>query len=910
MEYRTTLNLPKTSFSMKANLAANEPKVLERWKQIQELVRARNKGRKKYILHDGPPYANGTIHLGHALNKILKDIVVKYKLMRGFDAPFVPGWDCHGLPVELKLLEQMKAKKDEVDQKKFRRKARDFALNFVDIQREDFIRLGVWADWQNPYLTLNPRYESRILEVLARLTAAGYVYRGLRPVNWCIDCATALAEAEVEYQDKTSDSIFVRFRLKDNPFADIQGDLDVVVWTTTPWTLISNVAVALHPELDYLLVKSASGQFIVAEALADRLKEKFLGDLEVVRRLKGKALEGKTCHHPFLEREADLILADFVSAEEGSGCVHIAPGHGEDDFNAAKAYGLDIIMPVDNKGFFKDAGEYSGENVKGINQKLIAKMKEMNTLLLNEKITHSYPHCWRCKSPLLFRTTEQWFLSVDHKDLRKRLLATIEKVRWVPAQGKERIAAMVAGRPDWCLSRQRLWGVPIPALKCRDCEKVSLDPGLITNLAAVVEKEGSDCWFDIALERIIPERLKCDCGSRNFEKEFDILDVWFESGASFYSVLKDNPDLQFPADLYLEGSDQHRGWFQVSLIPSVALEDTAPFKAVLTHGFTVDADGRKMSKSMGNVIAPQEVMGKYGAEILRLWVSYGDYSDDIRVSETIIKQLVDAYRKIRNTIRFIIGNLCDFDPQRDRLDKDALLELDRVVLARAARLLEEVESDYDNFLFYKVYQKLYDFCNITLSSFYLDILKDRLYTFPSNSPARRSAQTVLWYLLQLLIKALAPLLSFTAEEAYGHLVLAETKKEESVFLSAWPDLARFKDPALEEKFEPFFSLREEVLKQLEQARALGQIGSSLDAQVTISVPEASFELFDGYKDLLGEIFIVSGLIITKAEKRTISVGKASGAKCARCWNYRESVGKQADFADVCLRCAEALRQRV
>ncbi|MBN2120792.1 MAG: isoleucine--tRNA ligase [Candidatus Omnitrophica bacterium] len=906
MDYRNTLNLPKTSFSMKANLSQNEPKILDKWKSLAG--ESRPKTGKKYILHDGPPYANGSIHLGHALNKILKDIIVKYKTLRGFDAPFVPGWDCHGLPVELKLLEELKVKKDEVDQKEFRRKARDFALKYVDIQRKDFIRLGIWADWQNPYLTLNPRYEARVLEVLAKLNEKGYIYRGLRPVNWCIECTTALAEAEVEYQDKVSDSIYVRFRLKPDTFEDIKGDIDILVWTTTPWTLISNVAIAVHPDLDYLLIDSELGLLICAESLLESLKSKFLPDkVKVVKRFKGKNLEGKIARHPFIERDSKVILADFVSHLEGSGCVHIAPGHGEEDFNIGKVYKLDIIMPLDNKGFFKDVGVYSGLNVRDINDVLIGKMKKEKTLLLNEKISHSYPHCWRCKQPLIFRTTQQWFLNVDHEDLRKRLLDSIEKVSWVPSQGKERISSMVSLRPDWCLSRQRLWGVPIPAIKCKKCEQVILDSRLIMNLARIVESRGCDAWFDIGLDKIIPEGLVCSCGLREFDKLKDIVDVWFESGASFYAVVKDHPELEFPSDLYLEGSDQHRGWFQVSLIPSVALEGISPFKTVLTHGFTVDADGRKMSKSLGNVISPQEIVNKYGAEILRLWVSFSDYSEDVRVSEEIVKQLVEAYRKIRNTIRFILGNLHDFDYKTETVEKDKLLEADKLFLSMTAGVLREIENYYDKFLFYKVYQKIYEFCNITLSSFYLDILKDRLYTLSSKSKERKSAQTVLWYILNFLLKSVASLLSFTAEEGYSYF--EEDNKKESIFFSAWPDYGNFKEPGLQEGFMRICGLREKVLKGLEEKRAEGLIGSSLEAEVILGFADSKeLEFFSLRKGILQEVFIVSGLSIEKADKFFVKVNKAKGVKCPRCWNYRQDIGSDTGFKDICLRCAKALKE--
>ena len=905
MDYSKTLNLPKTSFSMKANLRSLEPKILEFWQSKEIYQKINFLGRSsKYILHDGPPYANGKIHIGHALNKILKDIVIKYKALRGYSTPFIPGWDCHGLPVEIKLLEELKEKKDKVNQIEFRRKAKDFALKYVDIQRKDFIRLGVFADWENPYLTLNPKYEAKVLRLLADLVKAGYLYRGLKPVNWCLECTTALAEAEVEYKDKVSDSIYVKFKLKDDIFKG--EDVYIVVWTTTPWTLISNTALALHPDLDYLLVKSLKGNFIFLESLADNLRAKlFKEGFQVIRRIKGKELEKKRALHPFLERDSLIILADFVSSEEGSGCVHIAPGHGEEDFQVGKLYNLPVIMPVDEKGYFQNCGDYSGLRVTEINPILIEKMRELGTLLLAEKITHTYPHCWRCKNPLIFRATEQWFLSLEAKNLRERVLKAIEEVNWFPPQGKERISSMVSLRPDWCLSRQRLWGVPIPALRCKGCGEVILEEAIIRNFSKIVEERGSDAWFEVEVEEITDPGFNCKCGSRDFEKEKDILDVWFESGASFYAVVKESELLNFPSDLYLEGSDQHRGWFQVSLIPSVALEDKAPFRGVLTHGFVVDLEARKMSKSLGNIISPQQIIEKYGAEILRMWAVFSDYTRDVSLSEEILSQIVEAYRKVRNTLRFILANLYDFNFREDLLTYSKLLEVDKLFLSLTANLLSEVEAFYDNFLFYKVYQKIYEFCNITLSSFYLDILKDRLYTFQPASLERRSAQTSLYYIFNFLIKAIAPILSFTAEEAYTHF--QEQDKKESVFLSNWPNYQEFKRPELESDFKKIFKLRDDVLKALEEERSKGLIGSSLEAEVKIVTTSEDFNFLKEREDLLREFFIVSKVEVEKGESFSLKVEKAKGKKCLRCWNWREDVGKDKDFEEVCLRCVSVLR---
>ncbi len=907
MDYSKTLNLPKTSFSMRANLRSLEPRILELWQKKRVYAKLASSQRGPlYILHDGPPYANGEIHIGHALNKILKDIVVKYKAQRGYSVPFIPGWDCHGLPVEIKLLEELGVRKDEVNQKEFRKKAQEFALKYTEIQKRDFVRLGVFADWERPYFTLQPQYESAVLELLANLVSQGYIYRGLKPVNWCLDCNTALAEAEVEYKDKVSDSIYVKFKLEESIF-NLKEEVYLVVWTTTPWTLISNVAVALHPDLEYILVKNSKGIFVFAETLKEDLDSRvFRETSQVLKKFKGADLEGKLAKHPFLERNSQIILADFVSSSEGSGCVHIAPGHGEEDFQIGKKYSLEVLMPVDEKGYFRNCGEFSGLRVTEINPLLIQKMEGLGTLLLAEKITHSYPHCWRCKNPLIFRATEQWFLGIDIKDLRKRLLEEIEKVVWIPPQGRERISSMVSLRPDWCLSRQRLWGVPIPALRCKNCGEVILKEAIIRNFSKIVREKGSSCWFEIEVEEVLNPEFKCRCGGKEFEKENDILDVWFESGASFYAVIKQNPFLTFPSDLYLEGSDQHRGWFQVSLIPSVALEGKAPFKSVLTHGFVVDIEARKMSKSQGNIISPQEIIKKYGAEILRMWVTFSDYTDDVSLSEAILSQLVEAYRKIRNTLRFILGNLFDFEPQKDLVAEESLLEIDKVFLSMTANLLSEIEAFYDKFLFYKVYQKIYEFCNITLSSFYLDILKDRLYTFSPNSLERRSAQTVLYYIINFIIKVIAPILSFTAEEAYSYL--KEENKKDSVFLSEWPDYSGFKNNQLESEFRKIFDLREKTLKALEEKRSQGLIRSSLEAEVVIEAGSSDFEFLKKREDILREVFIVSKVSVEKAERFSLKVERAKGKKCLRCWNWREEVGRDEQFKEVCSRCISVLRE--
>ncbi|UCG35766.1 MAG: isoleucine--tRNA ligase [Candidatus Omnitrophota bacterium] len=910
MNYRDTLNLPKTDFPMKANLSALEPRMLSKWEkmQIYERLGKERKDNDKFILHDGPPYANGLIHVGTALNKLLKDIVLKYKALRGFNVPFIVGWDCHGLPVEHQLFKELESSKHEVEVVDFRKKAKEFALKYVELQKEDFKKLGVFSDWDNPYLTLDPKYEQTVIKLLEFLVREGYVYRGRKPVNWCPTCETALAEAEVEYADKESDSIYLLFKTKKEKELFGKKDVYFLIWTTTPWTLISNVAVAVHPDYQYALVDYKGKIILIGQDFVDRLQDKFQAKLTTLKTLTGKELEGITLEHPFLERNATVVLADFVSKEEGSGCVHIAPGHGQEDFSLTHKYPLETIMPVNEKGVFDEPDKFKGKNIVQANEAVIKALGENTLLIKHEKIQHSYPHCWRCKNPIIFRATFQWFMNVDYNDLRDKLLAEAEKVRWVPQSGKERMRGMLILRPDWCLSRQRLWGVPIPALRCKQCNEVILNKDIIAQVARVFGECGSDSWFTHKLDDFIPAGFSCDkCGAKDFDKEYDILDVWFESGVSFAAVLKNNPALDFPADMYLEGSDQHRGWFQVSLIPSVAKERRAPFKIILTHGFTVDGEGRKMSKSLGNVIAPQEVIKKDGAEILRLWAAYSDYSEDVKISEGIIKQLVDIYRKIRNTIRFIMGNIHDFDIEKHAMDVSALVEVDRYMLSRTTQFVNEVINCYEDFSFYRAAQKIFNFCNLDLSSFYLDILKDRLYTLSSNSKERRSCQYVLYYILKVLLKVIAPILSFTAEEVYETWENLKGRKD-SIFLDTIDeDLSpQLFDEELMQRWERILSLRDEALKEIEKMREGGQIGSSLEAEVSLHLPKAEYKLFSNDTDTLREVFIVSD-VLTKEGEFKVEVKKASGAKCIRCWNWRKDIGLNKEFPEICARCANALK---
>jgi len=916
MNYKDTLNLPKTAFPMKANLSALEPKIISFWQDldIYQRLRAERKGKKKFILHDGPPYANGFIHIGHALNKILKDIVIKYKILKGYDCPFNAGWDCHGLPVEHQLFKELKLTKHDVEIADFRKQAGQYALKFVDLQKQDFIRLGLFSDWDKPYLTLNPEYEYSVISLLGYLTEQGYIYRGRKPVNWCPVCETALAEAEVEYANKDSDSIYFLFKLvKDKgqfKANEISEGINFLVWTTTPWTLVSNTAVAVHPDLEYCLVKLKGKLVVLAKELMPALEGKLDLKFEVIRSFKGADFEHVELKHPLFDRNPKIVLADFVSSEEGSGCVHIAPGHGQEDFSLVKKYGLEIIMPVDSKGVFNSPEEFKGKNIARANSLVLERLEETGALVKHQKITHSYPHCWRCSKPIIFRATFQWFFNIDHKNLRKSLLKEVEKVKWFPAGGKERMRAMVEGRPDWCLSRQRLWGVPIPALKCSSCSEVILDKQVIAKAAEVFKTQGSDSWFALAVDEFLPKGFKCSkCKSDKFEKEFDILDVWFESGASFLAVVKQNPDLVFPADLYLEGSDQHRGWFQVSLIPSTAKEKTAPFKAILTHGFVVDAQGRKMSKSLGNVIAPQQVYKRYGAEILRLWAAYTDYSEDVKISEDILKQLADMYRKVRNTIRFILGNISDFDLDSFKTPFSQLPEIDRFMAAKAALLFKETEASYEEFSFYKVCQKIFNFCNLDLSSFYLDILKDKLYTFSPNSKERRSSQFVLYHILELLLKLIAPILSFTAEEAYSAWDNAKNRKD-SIYITGFEE-KRFKgwmDEKLLLRWEKILDLRGKALKEIEKKREQGLIGSSLEAEVILKFKGDEYKFYSSCRDTLEEVLIVSSVIVEKGDF-AISVNKSAGQKCSRCWKISMSVGKDDEYPDACDKCLDVLKTR-
>ncbi len=945
MDYKETLNLPKTAFPMRANLSQNEPAQVKKWESERIYFKAleANRGQKKYILHDGPPYANGNIHLGHALNKILKDIIVKYKSMSGFLAPYVPGWDCHGLPIELQVEKNIgRAKKQALGKSEVRRLCREYAEKYISIQREEFKRLGVLGDWENPYRTIDPSYEGIEVRELGKFMALGALHRQKKPVYWCASCVTALAEAEVEYEEHTSASIYVKFSVKGpaGRFSPdpVQGTY-LVIWTTTPWTLPANQAIAVHPLFTYGFVKTPVGELILHRDLIPSLMNTFgfkEGEYELTSRtLTGKELEGILCRHPWIDREVKVILGEFVTQDQGTGCVHIAPGHGQEDYEVGQRYGLEVMAPVDAEGrFTSEAGDLAGESVFQADQKIIEKLVSRGVLLKEEKLTHSYPHCWRCKKPVIFRATEQWFVSMEKNDLRRRALEAIDQVAWIPPWGRERIRGMLESRPDWCISRQRSWGVPIPVFYCKQCHQAILSQAICDHVASIFEKEGSDAWFSRPVSELIPPGLSCPgCGGRELSKEEDILDVWFDSGVSHAAVVEADPRLGDKADLYLEGSDQHRGWFHTALLTSVATRARAPYKGVLTHGFTLDGKGRKMSKSLGNVIAPQEIMKKHGAEVLRLWVSAEDYREDVRISDEILNRLVEAYRKLRNTARFLISNLYDFDAERDAVRPDELDELDRWILHRTQKLLARCREAYDQFEFHVVYHALNNFCSVDLSALYFDIVKDRLYCEGAKSKERRSAQTTLYQILETLVHLMAPVLSFTAEEVWQHM---PKKKEwvQSVFMSRIPPTEKaLIDERLGSKWDAILKVREEVLRALEAARSQENIGHSLDAEITLYPglykQDQTLEGLLTGRGLVGweDIFIVSRVtFIAQGEPERgadvavcyespvlggpLVISKARGQKCERCWKYSEEVKADSDPAMVCGRCATVLKSGV
>ncbi len=924
MDYKDTLNLPVTDFPMKANLTQKEVEILAQWESsgLYQKLLAAGAGKPKYILHDGPPYANGHIHIGHALNKILKDIILKSKRMTGFAAPYVPGWDCHGLPIELQVEKNLGSKKHEISKVEMRKQCREYAAKFVEIQKQEFQRLGVLGEWDNPYLTMHFAYEGITARELAKFAENGSLYRGKKPVHWCSSCVTALAEAEVEYADHKSPSIYVKFRLQDDLAAQLPAlagkPVSLVIWTTTPWTLPANLAIALHPEFDYVALDTVDGVMIVADGLKDAFQKATGVSGSVIATFKAQLLGKKLCRHPFYARTSIILLGEHVTLEAGTGCVHTAPGHGQDDYELGLKYGLEIYNPVDNRGrFVQNVEFFGGQYVFDANPLVIEKLKEVGALVGAGEITHSYPHCWRCKKPIIFRATEQWFISMEKTQLRAKALAQIDKVNWIPKWGKERIFGMIENRPDWCVSRQRSWGVPITAFYCTACGEVMADGKVMHHVADLFEQEGSDIWYSKEAGELLPAGTNCPkCGQSLFEKEMDILDVWFDSGVSHAAVLEHRPDLVSPADMYLEGSDQHRGWFHSSLLASVGTRGHAPYKSVLTHGFVVDGQGRKMSKSVGNVVAPEEVIKKYGGEILRLWVAAQDYRDDIRISPEILTRLSEAYRRIRNTCRYILGNLGDFDPTAEMVAYNDMPELDRWAMHQLELLKEKVVASYDDCEFHVLYHAVNGFCTVEMSAFYLDILKDRVYTNRKDSLERKSAQTAMYMILDALVKLIAPVLSFTADEVWQYM---PQQREESVHLTQFPRLhPEFKDDQLVVRWEQLLKIRGEVSKALEQARVQKVIGHSLDAAVTIAAPAELQRFLADYAGELKNIFIVSKVSLVDnlsgefyaAEGIAglkVQVAAAPGVKCERCWTYDEEIGGDAAHPTICPRCIAAVK---
>ena len=948
MSYKDTINLPDTDFSMKAKLADLEPRLQQRWREMNlyEKLREARAGREKYVLHDGPPYPTGELHLGTGLNKVLKDFFVRYRNMRGYDAPYVPGWDCHGLPIEVKVLEELGDDRESTPTAEIRRRCREYALKYVEVQKEQFQSLGVEGNWEDPYLTLRPRYEQGTMEVFAEMVGHGFVYRDLKPVHWCYHCRTVLAEAELEYEDIPSPSIYVNFpvmRHSDEAAAvdpwklfDLhEGDeVHVLIWTTTPWTLPANLAVAVHPEAQYVAaryVHPETGEMVVsvlAEPLADRVLH-FAGveEYETAGTVRGRDLVGMEYRHPFIDRQCPVVPARYVTLEDGTGCVHTAPGHGLEDYVTGLEHGLNILSPVDAAGrFTEEAGPFAGQHIEEGNDNIIEHLVEQGYMLHTMEMSHSYPHCWRCHEPVIFRATNQWFVRMDHEQFRQKVLDAVDQTDWVPDWGEERMRSMVRERPDWCLSRQKSWGVPIPAFYCEDCGEVLLTRESVLHVAEVFGKRGADSWFETdEVTPFLAEGTECpQCGGTGWEKETDIFDVWFESGSSHHSVCRKREELSFPADMYLEGTDQYRGWFQLSLLPSMAAWQSPPYRSVVTHGFVVDDKGKKMSKSAGNFISVEEGVEDFHAEILRLWMLSVDYTDTISVDTDYIRSnMVDAYRRIRNTFRFFLGNLPDFDPAEHGVALEEMPELDRWALDATARLVRRVTEAWEDHDLHRTYTLLHNFCAVQMSSVYLNAAKDRLYCSGADWTDRRSAQTVLHHILLTLTRLCAPVLVHTAEEVWGHIQHPD-EDVESVHLAHWPEVQEaWLDEDLHERWERILRVRDDVSRAIEDLRDAKDVSNSMDVSATLWAESKSLRaIFAEHAETLKELLMVSELDLpeeepTEAERDEmqegqkesrllISVRPSGHEKCARCWNLRPSVGEHAEHEDLCDRCVEAV----
>ncbi|KIL50399.1 isoleucyl-tRNA synthetase [Jeotgalibacillus alimentarius] len=916
MEYKNTLLMPKTAFPMRGNLPNREPDMQEKWAEmdIYKKVQERTSGRPLFVLHDGPPYANGDLHMGHALNKVLKDFIVRYKSMSGYQAPYVPGWDTHGLPIE-QALTNKGVKRKEMTVAEFREKCAEYALQQIDNQRTQFKRIGVRGDWDNPYITLNPEYEAEQIRVFGEMAKKGYIYKGKKPVYWSPSSESALAEAEIEYQDKRSPSIYVSFDVKDG-----KGKLDegtaFIIWTTTPWTIPANLAIALHPDLEYVAVDTGSKKFVVAKELLEKVQETMEWEkAEVTDTFRGSDLEHVTAQHPLYERESLVVLGEHVTTDAGTGCVHTAPGHGEDDFITGKEYGLDVLCPVDDRGVFTaEAPGFEGLFYDTANKPITEKLEEAGALLKLEFFTHSYPHDWRTKKPIIFRATAQWFASIDK--FRDELMQAVKDTKWIPGWGETRLFNMVRDRGDWCISRQRAWGVPIPVFYAENGDAIITEE-TIEHVSNLFAEHGSNIWFERDAKDLLPEGFTHE-GSPNgrFTKEQDIMDVWFDSGSSHQSVLTVRDDLQRPADLYLEGSDQYRGWFNSSLTTGVAVTGKAPYKGVLSHGFALDGNGRKMSKSLGNVVLPSKVMNQLGADILRLWVASVDYQADVRVSDPILKQVAEVYRKMRNTLRFLLANLADFDPAKDAVSFENLREVDQFMMVRLNQVVKSVTSSYENYEFASIYHTVNNFCTTDLSSFYLDFAKDILYIEAANHPDRRAMQTVMYESLVSLVKLLSPILSHTADEVWSFI---PGVTEESVQLTDMPETATYEnEKALLDKWNAFLDVRDDVLKALEEARSSKLIGKSLAAKVTLYADEKTHELLSSVNEDLKQLFIVSDFELSTSEGapekamqfegHKVAVEKAEGETCERCWTVTTDVGSDSDHPTLCTRCASVVKE--
>ena len=918
-DYNKTLNLPNTEFPMRAGLPQSEPVTLKKWEENDTYgkLMEKNAGKPMFILHDGPPYANGNIHLGTALNKILKDFIVRYKNMSGFCAPFVPGWDTHGLPTELKARAKAGvSSSDAISDVELRQICRDFALGYLDDQRNQFRRLGAIGDWENPYITLTKDFEATQIEIFSEMAQKGYIYKGLKPVYWCPECKTALAEAEIEYAEDPCFSIYVKF-----PVCDDMGKLSAlgvdpaktyfVIWTTTTWTLPGNVAVCVGPQFNYSIIKSGDEYYVMAEELYKSAFEAAgIEDYEVIAEIQGSELEYIKTRHPFLDRESLVIVGDHVTLESGTGCVHTAPGHGVEDYDVCRNYPeIPIIVPVDADGrLTEEAGQFAGLLTDDANKPIAQHLEDLGLLFGLKKIIHQYPHCWRCKKPVLFRATNQWFCSVD--DFKADAVSAINDVEWIPGWGKDRITSMVQDRKDWCISRQRRWGIPIPIFFCKDCGEPYIDKTAMDTVAALFRKEGSDAWFTHSADELIPEGAKCaKCGCTSFDKERDIMDVWFDSGVTHAAVCKARPNLTWPADLYLEGADQYRGWFQSSLLTSVAAFGKAPYKSVLTHGWVVDGEGKKMSKSLGNGIDPQEVVDQYGADVLRLWVASSDYHVDIRISKEILKQLSEAYRKIRNTARYILGCISDFNPDTDSIPLDKLMPIDKWAINKLNELITKVKAGYDSYEFHQVYHAIHNFCVVDMSNFYLDVLKDRLYTEKTNSTVRRAAQTTIYIILDAMTRMIAPILAYTSDEIWKYMPHHKDADAECILFNQMPELINI---SLESDFisnwDKIHELRDTVKKQLEIARENKIIKSSLETSVTLNASGDEYDFIKSVENELAAAFIVSEVIVNKTESEfSVIVNKADGEKCERCWCFSKTVGENSEHPTLCARCAAVIQ---